>query len=193
MNTNKHHPVIEPGTTVAGITLQAPMNAKRIRVLTRRRCGLFVDDDGRDELAGIESAFYCLSLTSDDLTSIFGWNQEEWDKAVDDFAMNLPDNAVEEFTALFGEESKMMREVSVEADDSEGDTGDAGKTERQETLGRSLAGSQASSPQPLRAVSDTPKQNQSLSSASCNTSTLSAMPTASGFVGRVADPRTATD
>ena len=190
MNTNKHHPVIEPGTTVAGITLQAPMNAKRIRVLTRRRCGLFVDDEGRDELAGIESAFYCLSLTSDDLTSIFGWSQEEWDKAVDDFAMNLPDNAVEEFTALFGEESKMMREVSVEADDDEGD---AGKTERQETLGRSLAGSQASSRQPLRAVSDTPKPNQSLSSVSCSTSTLSAMPTASGFAGRVADPRTATD
>jgi hypothetical protein len=175
MRTNEHHPAIEPGAIVAGITLHAPMNAKRIRVLTRRKCGLFVDDDGRDELAGIEAAFFCLSLTSDELTQLFGLSQEQWDERVEDFAMSLPDGAVEEFAELFKEESETLANVSVEDADAE----DEGKPTVGDQSAPPLTGSQVSSPLPLKAVSDTLKPNHSPSSVSCSTSTLSGIQTES--------------
>ena len=180
MRTNEHHPAIEPGTVVAGITLQSPMNAKRIRVLTRRKCGLFVDDDGRDELAGIEAAFFCLSMTSAELANSFGMSQEEWDEAAEQFALALPDGGVEAFAELFKEESEILADVSVEDADADSE----GKQKVGDSPAPSLTGSQVSSPLPLNRASDTLKPNHSPSSVSSNISTLSGIPTASTSGGQ---------
>lgn len=113
---------LEPGRKVGGQVLRAPLNAKRVRVLIRRRCSLFVDDaDGGDPLAGMEAVFYCLTRTAEELTGMVRNPQSEWDAAVEEFALGLDDGALEEFTALFEEEQETIGDaVAVPVVDDEG-------------------------------------------------------------------------
>ena len=183
MNTNEHHPAIEPGTIVAGITLQSALNAKRVRVMMRRKNGLFTDAPERDGLVGMESLFYCLSLTSDDLSAKFSLKLDEWDEECTQFAEGLPDGGLEAFGALFADENEVIAGASVEPIEE-------GKAERATTEGPSPVGSQASSPRPQLTALPTISQRNSPSSESCSTSTLPDTPTEENLNGRTAAPRT---
>ncbi len=50
-------PHIEAGVIVGGVKLQAPLNAKRIRVLTRRKCGVLVEDSEDEMFESMEAVF----------------------------------------------------------------------------------------------------------------------------------------
>lgn len=125
MNNEETHPVIFPGMVVAGVEIKSSLNAKRIRVLSRRRNGLFGNFPERGGLAGIESLFFCLSLSSDELATSYGWTLEGWDEAVEKFAINLPDGGIEEFAALFKDEEAAIIAAGVkpEGEDEGKDTG----------------------------------------------------------------------
>lgn len=181
MNNNEKHPAIWPGMIVAGVEIKSALNAKRIRVLSRRKNGLFTECPERDGIAGLESLLYCLSLTSDDLSDTFRLTQDEWDEAVEEFAMKLPDGGLEEFAGLFDAEQEAIANVSVkpEGEDEE----DLGKTQDSETLAQSPTGSLRCLPRDAAQGSTTQPPNPSPSSTSCSTSTLSDTQTAQGSTG----------
>lgn len=131
------------GVVVGGHALQSSLNAKRLRVLIRRKNPLFSDVENDDPLVGAESVFYCLTLTSDQLSSMYGETQEQWDARVAEFAESLEDGALEEFAELLKVEDDAIKEATVEPIDS-------GKEEAPEatTTGRNHIGSMESlSPQ----------------------------------------------
>jgi hypothetical protein len=184
-NKADNHPAIYPGMVVAGVELKSPVNAKRIRVLTRRKNGLFVDCPERDGIAGIESLLFCLTLDSAGLADSFGWSQEEWDDQVEQFALTLPDGGLEEFSALFAKEQESISRASVEADV------EPGKAEAVETSEPSQTGLQVFSPPPRAMGSTTNTPNQCPSSISSSTSTLAAMPVAGPTDGEARKAETA--
>lgn len=153
---------IEKGMKVGGVILRAPLNAKRIRVLTRRKCAMFVDGEGiGDAFSAVEGVFFCLSLTPAELADTFALTLEEWGEAVEDFAMNLDDGALEEFASLFHDEQKVITSAEVENVESE-ETDEPGKMEAA-TAEPDQTGSLSSLPLPSNLESATAKPKKSLS------------------------------
>jgi len=160
---------IQKGVEVGGMMLQSPLNAKRMRVLIRRKNPLFSDEETDDPLVGAESVFYCLTRTSDELAAMFSETQMQWDERVGVFAESLEDGALEDFAALLGVEEDAIGDATVQPID-------AGKMEAPqevtETAGRNLIGSTPSQSLECLPACPTPRPMPSLSSKSSE----SAMP-----------------